>query len=128
MARGKQVNRQKDSISSAEYLLFQQVFVVDSIPLLVNGKTDRQKLLQMYQERNTANDGEQITHIAFQVILFIFAFMHRLFTYDLSPCWLLNEYVSTVGPTKLKGQITFGNISCNGLYLGTILETVGTQE
>jgi amino acid adenylation domain-containing protein len=34
-----------------------QVFVVDSIPLLVNGKTDRQELLRRYEERNTCNKG-----------------------------------------------------------------------
>lgn len=34
-----------------------QVFVIDSIPLLVNGKTDRQALLRMYEEQNTGNGG-----------------------------------------------------------------------
>jgi hypothetical protein len=38
-----------------------QVFVIDSIPLLVNGKTDRQALLRMYEEQNTGNGGEKIS-------------------------------------------------------------------
>jgi hypothetical protein len=46
----------------SEYELFLQVFVIDSIPLLVNGKTDRQALLRMYKEQNTGIGGEKITH------------------------------------------------------------------
>ncbi|PNF43301.1 hypothetical protein B7P43_G14455 [Cryptotermes secundus] len=34
-----------------------QVFVIDSIPLLVNGKTDRQALLRTYEEQNTGSGG-----------------------------------------------------------------------
>jgi hypothetical protein len=43
------------------YELFLQVFVIDSIPLLVNGKTDRQALLRMYEEQYTGNGGEKIS-------------------------------------------------------------------
>jgi len=39
-----------------------------------------------------------------------------------SPYWLFNEYVSTLEPITLKWQIIFGNISCNGPFLGTLLE------
>jgi hypothetical protein len=45
----------------SEYELFLQVFVIDSIPLLVNGKTDRQALLRMYEEQNTGDGGEKIS-------------------------------------------------------------------
>jgi len=46
----------------------------------------------------------------------------------LSPNWLFNEYVSTLEPIKLKWQIIFGNISCKGPFLGTILDLEGTLE
>jgi hypothetical protein len=39
-----------------------------------------------------------------------------------SPYWLFNEYVSTLEPITLKWQIIFGNISCNGPFLGTLLD------
>jgi hypothetical protein len=42
------------------------VFVVDNIPLLVNGKTDRQALLRRYKEQNFDNEGKQTTYTAFQ--------------------------------------------------------------
>jgi hypothetical protein len=45
----------------SEYELFLQVFVIDSIPLLVNGKTDRQALLRMYEEQNAGSGGEKIS-------------------------------------------------------------------
>lgn len=57
--------------------LFLQVFVVDNIPLLVNGKTDRQALLQRYEEQNTGNDGKQTTHTAFQAFILIFIFTYK---------------------------------------------------
>lgn len=46
--------------------LFLQVFVVDNIPLLVNGKTDRQALLRRYKEQNFGNESKQTTYTAFQ--------------------------------------------------------------
>jgi len=39
-----------------------------------------------------------------------------------SPYWLFNKYVSTLEPITLKWQIIFANISCNGPFLGTLLD------
>lgn len=39
----------------AEYMV-PQIIIIDSVPLLVNGKIDRQSLLKMYE--NTNNNGE----------------------------------------------------------------------
>lgn len=46
----------ESSLSSklAEYMI-PQVIIIDSVPLLVNGKVDRQALLKMYE--NTNNNG-----------------------------------------------------------------------
>lgn len=45
----------------ADYMM-PQVIVVDTIPLLVNGKVDRQTLLKMYE--NTNNNGENALNLA----------------------------------------------------------------
>lgn len=39
----------------ADYMV-PQIILIDSVPLLVNGKIDRQSLLKMYE--NTNNNGE----------------------------------------------------------------------
>lgn len=39
----------------ADYMV-PQIIIIDSVPLLVNGKIDRQSLLKMYE--NTNNNGE----------------------------------------------------------------------
>lgn len=50
----------------ADYMV-PQVIIIDSVPLLVNGKIDRQSLLKMYE--NTNNNGEYATLVAIQKTL-----------------------------------------------------------
>lgn len=46
---------------------------MDRIPLLVNGKTDRQALLKRHEEQNTSNEGEQTPNtLPFRPFLFTY--------------------------------------------------------
>lgn len=72
--------------------------MVDNIPLLVNGKTDRQALLRRYEEQNTGNEGKRTTHTAFQAFIFIFLFTYKIeyLLMTLSLNWLFTEGVLSV--------------------------------
>ncbi|KAG4068312.1 hypothetical protein HA402_007832 [Bradysia odoriphaga] len=48
----------------ADYMV-PQVIIIDSVPLLVNGKVDRQSLLKMYENTNNNDDTEIVIHYDF---------------------------------------------------------------